>query len=542
MIETSPLLVDTGRGLSISCGGRWLYSRRDPAAAPVAAALSAPVQPETLYIIPSPCLCYGLREFLERLPPSSASLCVESESSLLSLAARRIEDDPALSRLLDSHRLALASTGDAITAYRALEASMAPSRFRRAVELRLSGGRSLHKANYDGMLSAIDTDISVRFRNRLALVRMGRLWTKNVIANLGSMRWESLAPVKTGGMPIVVCGAGPSLDEALPVLLAHREGLFILACDTASGALAQAGVIPDAVVCLEGQVYNVEDFLPLDGRSTTLIADLTAHPSSYRALPGPLSLTLSEYTESAFLSRLAASGLPVTLVPPLGSVGVLAVRIARLLGGPVLVAGLDFAFNQGRTHCSGSPADLRARRMESRTEKRGAAWASSFRDGCARKPDGSLTDPALSMYAALAAGELHGLDAWDLRGGFGADLPLRKPSPGDIERLLADDYIFDTMKTRAEASTAESIIIDARTCRKKAKDFLAGELALTETVAAALRTDTSPGRLKTLLAEADFLYFHFPDPERVLELEVDALRRVAAEAAYWRGRLEAALG
>jgi len=83
--------------------------------------------------------------------------------------------------------------------------------------------------------------------------------------------------------------------------------------------------------------------------------------------------------------------------------------------------------------------------------------------------------------------------------------------------------------------------MDPEHCRELARNFLAGELERAENVAAALRTGTTPERLKALLADADFLYFHFPDPERVLALEGDALRRVAAEAAYWRGRLAAAL-
>lgn len=526
MDDSRPLLVDTGRGFSIQYQGRWLYSTRAPRAAPATAALATKIQPETLYVVPSPCLCHGLRELLKQLPDSSAVLCVEADSPLRSIAGQILADGFPDVRLTSPH--------DAIAAYRALEQGLSPVRFRRAIEVRLSGGRALYEAEYDRVLAAIDADIQVRFRNRLALVRMGRLWTKNIIANLGSMRWEAVAPVDSGGKPIVVCGAGPSLDDALPVLRHYRKNLFVLACDTAAGALARAGLVPDAVVCLEGQVYNVGDFLPLDGKPATLIADLTAHPSSYRVMTGPLSLTLSEYTESAFLTRLAASGLPVTPVPPLGSVGVLAIRIARLIGGPVLVAGLDFAFNQGKTHCSGSPADLRARRAESRVEKRSAAWATSFRDGCTRKPDGSLTDPALSMYASLAEGELRSLEAWDLRGGFGAKLPLRTISTGDIEALAASKNVLVEVK-------APGTFVDPETCRKKARDFLEGELSRAELVASALRAETTAERLKTLLADADFLYFHFPDPERVLALESDALRRVAAEAAYWRGRLAAAL-
>jgi len=528
MEDTGPLLVDTGRGLSIRYGGKWLYSSRDPLAAPLAAARAADVLPDTLYVVPSPCLCYGVRELAERLPASSAVLLIEADEGLAGIARRALDETGT-----DG---AVASPADCVEAYKALESGATPRRFRRAVTMRLSGGRALHEEAYRRSLAAIDADISIRFRNRLSLVRMGRLWTKNVISNLGSMDWESVGPLSSRGRPVVACGAGPSLDGAIPALRRLGERVFVLACDTAAGALSKAGIVPDAIVCLEGQVYNLEDFLPLDGVPARLVVDLTSHPSSYRAASGPLTLTLSEYTESAFLSRLMAAGLPITAVPPLGSVGVLAIRVARELGGPVAVAGLDFAFRQGATHCAGSPSDLRSRRSETRLRKGDAAWAASFRDGCERKDDGSLTDPALSMYASLAAAEFidSGRAYGDLRGGFGAPLPIPPVNEGWLEAMAA-------AHEGDGGGKAIGYSADPAVCRDNAATFLAGELARAEKVAATLRTGSGDGELRALLADADFLYAHFPDPERVVDLEGDALRRVAAEASYWSGRLEAAL-
>jgi len=528
MEDHGPLLVDTGRGLSIRYGGKWLYSSRDPLAAPVAAARSADVMPDTLYVVPSPCLCYGVRELAERLPDSSAVLLIEADEGLAAIARRSLDETGA-----DG---AVASPTDCVDAYKALERGVTPRRFRRAVTVRLSAGRALHEEAYRRSLAAIDADISIRFRNRLSLVRMGRLWTKNVISNLGSMDWESVGPLSSRGRPVVACGAGPSLDSAIPALRRLGKRVFTLACDTAAGALAKAGVVPDAVVCLEGQVYNLEDFLPLDGAPSRLVVDLTSHPSSYRAASGPLTLTLSEYTESAFLGRLKAAGLPITAVPPLGSVGVLAIRVARELGGPVAVAGLDFSFMQGATHCAGSPSDLRSRRSETRLRKGDAAWAASFREGCERKDDGSLTDPALSMYACLAAAEFadSGRAYGDLSGSCGDPLPIPLINEDGLEAMAAAHEGRDDGKPFGSA-------VDPVVCRNNAARFLSGELERAEKVATTLRTGSGDVELRALLADADFLYAHFPDPERVIELEGDALRRVAAEASYWSGRLEAAL-
>lgn len=543
MPDTEPLLVDTGRGFSIRAGDRWLYSSRAPEAAPVAAARAASALPETLYLIPSPCLWHGAAELLGRLPPSSALLGVEAVPELLELAAARLSESGL--DAASGGRVALARCSGAVAAYRGMEAALG-LRFRRVVVARLSAGAQLDEAAYRAAFAAVEGDISLRFRNRLSLIRMGRLWTRNVIANLGSMDWTGVGPLRGDGRPVVVCGAGPSLDRAAPAIRARRGELFVLACDTASGALELSGVTPDAVACLEGQIYNLEDFLPLGGRRPRLAVDLSAHPSTFRAATGGASLVLSEYAETRFLSRLARAGLPITAVPPLGSVGVLALRLAAILGGPVLLAGLDFAFEPGRTHCAGSPSDLRSRRLESRLRKAAAAWAASFRDGV--RPLGrngsGLTDPALSMYAELAASELGGLEAYDLRFGLGAPLPALAASAG---ALSSADAIIDeavrSARSRAPGGRAGTIGGEAspEDCRRRALAFLRGELELAEAVASALRGGSDEAALRASLAEADFMYCHFPDPERVTALEDDALRRASAEAAYWRGRLEAAI-
>ncbi len=535
MDEHDPLLVDTGRGFSLQYGGRWIYSSRAPLDAPLRTARALAVQAETLYVVTSPCLWHGVAELLDRLPESSAVLGIEACQPLFDLAARSLPSPT-------SRRLLLSRAGDALAACRELEASIAPARFRRIVEVRLSGGRSLFAAAYDSIIAALDADIAIRYRNRLAMVRMGRLWTRNVIANLASMRWSAVTALPGYDRPLAVCGAGPSLDKAMPLLRSHRDSLMIMAVDTAAGALAQAGIMPDLVVCLEAQIYNVADFLPLGRVGARLVADISAHPSSFRATDGPITLLSSQWTQSAFLTRLEGAGLPLVAVPPLGSVGVLALHIARAMGEPLLVSGLDFAFSPGATHCSGSPADLLERRMESRTHKRTGAWAATFREHTRRIATGWLSDPPLAMYAALAASELAGHAVFDLRGGHGAPLPAQALDQEALEDLLrrSPDPRPRTGAEPPGKNAAQQA--DAAEYRQRAIEFLQGELVRADGVALALRQGCSDSALRAMLAEADFLYAHFPDPERVAALEQDALRRVAAEAAYWRGRLEAALG
>jgi hypothetical protein len=528
-------------------GKLWLYSRYAPEQNALRIARTVTLQAETLYIIPSPCLCYGFDELLKRLPDDSAILCVEldpplaqlcSEAHARYLHAERIafvyaeaEDTPLLSVLAAAYRLGQVG------------------RFRRIAKLRLSQGEELHAKAYEDVLAALEEDLSTFWRNKVALLRRSRLWTKNLIFNLGSIDWSRVRDTpRFGGQAVAVCGAGTSLDLSLPFLRDSGTELHIMACDTAAGALAKAGVRVDSVVCLEGQVYNVADFLPLEHTALLSFLDLSAHPSSYRALKGPLSIVSSRWLDSSLHKRLAASGLPCLVMDPLGSVGVLALSLARkLFSGPLFIAGLDFSYPQGRTHCLGSPNDIAERLRETRRYKAESRWRASFGEGTERMSTGFVSDPALAMYAALASRELGllepGRKAYDLRQGLGASLPVSAASFEEARRILAMASEGYAPARRAELHESEQARYGDGNAvlREKARGFLTGELNLAVRLRDALKYGTNEGELRTLVEACDYMYAHFPDPERVQGLELDALKRLAAEASYWEGRLRSVL-
>lgn len=565
-MERGPRIVATAGGLSVSSGSFWLYSRYAPKAAAERAAAELSLKPDTLYLAPSPCLGYGFDVLLSRLPESSAVLAVEAVPELAALSRPYVEE------LKPHPRFAFVATDSAPAA---AAAARRLGRHRRVEELRFSQGYRLREDFYALLVRSLAEDLSIHWRNRVSMARMGRLWTKNCIANLGAMDWSRVEarPVAVEDAPVAVCGAGPSLDGAIHFLRGLGEGVRILACDTAAGALSRAGVRVDAIVCLEAQVYNVGDFLPMPAAARGPIAylDLSAHPSSFRALSGPLRLLSSRWTDCGFLDRLAAAGLPLEPLPPLGSVGVLALRLAvERYRGPVLVAGLDFAYPPGRTHCAGSPVDLAERRRESRLHKNNSRWKVSFGPGVERLiPSGGgaaeprlLTDPALKLYAGLAARELNergaspGCAAYDLRRGRGAPLPARPTAFDEASLALA----VASPRSGSAGAGASALGTPAagsesapRDWAERAKSFLSEELRLARALRAALRGDAPEGReptagggppesrLRDLIITCDYMYAHFPDPERVEALELDALKRLAAEGAYWEARLAAAL-
>ncbi len=347
----------------------------------------------------------------------------------------------------------------------------------------------------------------------------------------------------------MLCGAGPSLDQILPWLKKHAAQLTIIAVDTAAGALVQAGILPDQVVCLEAQAHNLPDFTPLAGLDPTLVADISAHPATFRIVRGQKILVSSQWMTSGFLDRLSAAGLPIQPVPPLGSVGVLAARLAVQQGQMIFIAGLDFSFTQGITHCTGSPSDLAERRLETRLYKYGRNWALSFGPGVVQEAGASLGNAILSMYAACAGVELRDASVFDLRGGFGLPLPARTISleqagkllpalPGSVSVNGADSMAG--IGTANQQAAAQQELLGA-SYREAAQTFLENELLLARKLSLLLRAGDD-GNLVELIHKCSYMYSHFPDPERVEAMEIDALKRLALEAEYWQDRMQSALG
>ncbi|HET6452023.1 MAG TPA: 6-hydroxymethylpterin diphosphokinase MptE-like protein, partial [Spirochaetia bacterium] len=80
----------------------------------------------------------------------------------------------------------------------------------------------------------------------------GKRWFANMIRNLPLLR---PAPARPSISAAAVTGAGPSLDVQAGRLASARAGSFLLATDTSLPALLQRGIVPDAVLSIDCQIY-----------------------------------------------------------------------------------------------------------------------------------------------------------------------------------------------------------------------------------------------------------------------------------------------
>ncbi len=340
------VLEETPNGCQVHFQGRALYGPRPiPDAGRRVSAV--PVASGTLIVWPSPVLWHGWRELAARLVPDCAVLAFEADPILRELARRHQPEDARIT-------LAPASLSAAIDALR----RAGEHRYRRVLEISTTASALTHRPRYRNLVAALEREVRVFWQNRMTLAAMGRLWLSNAIANIPQLARAAAAAPRVG--PAVVCGAGPSLEEAIPLIRAERSRMTLIAVDTALPVLGSHGLTPDLAVALEGQLANAYDFLPVAARDYQLVTDLSACPAVARLHPRA-TWTVAEFAPFSLIARLAALPGVQWALPPLGSVGVAAVRVALDLGcSPVVCAGLDFAVSPGMTHARGAPAYLTA--------------------------------------------------------------------------------------------------------------------------------------------------------------------------------------
>jgi len=181
----------------------------------------------------------------------------------------------------------------------------------------------------------------------------GRRWIRNFFRNIALVNKTVL--YRTMDMPIVITGSGPSLEAALPQILAARKEIFVLAASSSLPALAAGGIIPDMVISTDGGGWALLHLHACfrmaakpPARPPILACSLSAAiPSQCSTLPLFL-LNDGTVWQSMALHSL---GLPSVLVPQRGTVTASALELALILSsGSIFLAGMDLAIPDIQSH------------------------------------------------------------------------------------------------------------------------------------------------------------------------------------------------
>ncbi len=529
MDNDNPLLVDTGRGFSIYYKKRHLYSIRQPKDAAEKKSTLKHILPGTIIFVPSPLLFYGIDTLIKRLPHDTLVIALELDPKLSALCNDCFPADPRLVFI----------QGDSELVFKILT-DRGIWRFRRVELLTLSGGYTLHKEKYSQIHRSLSEAVQEYWQNRITMIHMGPLWIKNIFLNMEILSRRKTSDIcwnfsnRAGSRPVLVAGAGESLEYSIEEIKRHRQRFLLLAVDTALPALQAHSIIPDFIVAVDAQIYNLYDIHGYKHSSIPLFYDITCYPGIVRNFRGQLLPFLSSFSKLSFVSRLIKEFPSLHILPALGSVGITALYLAnQLTGGPVLYTGLDFSYSIGKSHARGTPSHLHELFSSDRLTPAGSidqffTRPSSILTG---KTGPTRTNPILLSYAALVK-KYYKTDrrVFDI-GKTGIKLTENRAK--SITDILDRDYhdkAFDITP-----------VISLNPCLFNS--FILGEKKRLKTLYSGLYLWLSEGKgeseqLLSLLKDEDFLYLHFPDQSPEPKLEPNYLKRILVSASHYLKILE----
>ncbi len=518
-----------GRGFSVLYNKRYLYSRYNPEAASVKLAESVTILPQTLVLVFSPLLGYGLPQLLERLPEDSTLVLIEADPALFKLSSEYLL--PIIKDRKNVHNICIAN-GSAFFSLFSRNVLPSFSHYKRCLPVELSGGVQLYKQFYYSLIALADNAINQFWRNRITLVQLGRLYARNIFKNIGQLPFSKPLIASSVFHPVVVCGSGPSLEKSMEFLKKCADECYVIAVDNALMPLVKNGVFPDVIVAVESQLAIEKAYIGSAGTRTPVIADLTSRPHVLELTGGEAAFFLSEYEQCNYLERIKdAFNCPV--IPPLGSVGLAAMELALFLRHdetvPIFFSGLDFSFKPCKTHCKETPSHRKLLDAHNRLNPlfRGESsfgpnsYYFAGKDGTA-----TLTTPSLSGYGrtfSVRYGHVSNLFDISLEGmDTGAE---RKSLESAMEMVQCFSQNNISQVIAAEENQFYSV--------EKVKDFLLSEKSSLEELKNILITGKKSDKIVPLLKDREYLYLHFPDGYKGPSSDLSFLNRVRAEIDFF---------
>ena len=170
----------------------------------------------------------------------------------------------------------------------------------------------------------------------------GRRWLRNFFKNLNFIKTVLVPSPQL--LPLLVTGAGPSLEEVIPKLKepSIRNSLFILASSSSTAALAAEGLIPDMIISTDGSpwaLFHLFQIFRANPYKSHLAASLCAAlPSQCEKLP-VLPIIDGSLWQAVLMKELE---IPCTALPQRGTVTATALDLAFTLSkNEVYIAGMD---------------------------------------------------------------------------------------------------------------------------------------------------------------------------------------------------------
>lgn len=527
MKNTDPLLIDTGRGFSVFYNNRHLYSHAEPEERAILRSNQTPIQSDTLYIISSPLLFYGVKEILERIPSDSHLICFEYSDPLHELSKKNLPD-----YISNSNRCSFIKSTDPWDIFSIVD-KLGIWNFRRVRAINLTGGYSLNASVYRNILNNIDIHIQEYWKNRMTLIHMGPLWIKNIFLNLYKIHMDNnlcICKHPSTEYPILVTGAGESIESSIKFIKEKRNFIKILAVDTSVSVLVENGIQPDYIIAVDAQIYNFYDFMEVKNSKIPLFFDITGYTGIPSVMKGSLYPFVSNFADTKLLKRLDDHNLLPVKLPALGSVGLTAIYLAlKITKNKVFYTGLDFAYKIGKSHANGSPRNLAELTVTDRLnpmEQPGIYYARPLIHNKDKNGTDCTTDLILASYAELMNNNFKETERlFDIGSiGLSSGGKVTKTANIILNKQNNKDIFTEELNTTIKINNF--------------LEFVTKELALIsdlyESVYKYLSGESNEKKvILFLLEEVDYIYLHFPDKSPEPNLDPGFLKRILVSCGYY---------
>jgi hypothetical protein len=166
------------------------------------------------------------------------------------------------------------------------------------------------------------------------------------------------------GIPLIICGAGPSLEKSIPALKKWRNHALILAGGSAIPLLEKLGVTPHLGIALDPNGEEMERLAAATGFEVPLLFSPRLHRDVMATTSAPLGFIASGtggLAEEWFFDKLGIEGRPIC--PDLGSeafsVTTLSLSLGHVLGcDPIIFTGVDLAYTGGKRYAGGLEGEM----------------------------------------------------------------------------------------------------------------------------------------------------------------------------------------
>jgi hypothetical protein len=535
--QQKPCLVSTPQGFSVSYKNKFLYSKYNPSKTILSTIENLALQAESIILAVSPVLTYGIKELLQKLPENCLVIAVEEDKELFDFINEHKEEYGFSKNFILIPHEELYSFPSLLAGP---EVSLANGHilpqaglFRRIIRIDFSAGSTFNETFYQNFCQACVNALKTFWANRITLTRFGRTYSKNFFTNLKFI--DKTKPLTSYfasvSKPVIVFGAGESLEEGIKEIKNNAGNYFILCVDTALQALLQSGIKADGVFIEEAQNVILKAFIGTKNNDFQIFAGLSSLPLIAKNFaPEKISFFTTLYSQTSFIKKLQKKNLLPPSNNPFGSVGLTtvyyALKFRKDSSVPVFIYGLDFAYQSGKTHAKGSMAHLQSlinsSKIKSIENYRSAynPYTKAFINAQNRR---LFTSPSLASYAELFNGLFYNQKNLYKASNFGLQLELEEKSPSSLGPGASTGTIAvagrdaGTVTGTSPAPEENKALVFDSSYSNAIKDYFTCETASLQELKKLLTSDCGLSasdlqeKITQIAKPREYLYLHFAD-------------------------------